>query len=286
MTAKWNLVVDIGRCNNCASCTLAVMDEHTGNDFPGYAAPQPREGAPWIEIRRHVRGEGEHIDVAYMPRMCNHCDRPPCAEGAEGAVVKRDDGIVIIDPVKARGRRDLPDKCPYGAIRWNEELQLPQIWIFDAHLLDAGWSMPRCQQVCPTGALRSLKVEEAEMRALAREQSLQVLQPELGTAPRVHYKGLHRMTKRFIAGTVLTRRHGSVECLAGCAVALQHAGTTVGQAVTDCFGDFRFDGLEDQALVYELHLTHPGHESQRLPVSSDVPGRSLGHITLVPLPGT
>ena len=52
---------------------------------------------------------------------------------------KRDDGIVLIDPVKAKGRQDLVDACPYGHIWWNEELKVPQAWPFDAHLLDQGW---------------------------------------------------------------------------------------------------------------------------------------------------
>ncbi|HVN45676.1 MAG TPA: 4Fe-4S dicluster domain-containing protein [Steroidobacteraceae bacterium] len=279
MSGKWNMIVDVGRCNNCASCTLAVMDEHAGNDFPGYAAPQPGSGAAWIQISRKTRGEGEHIDVAYMPAMCNHCDNPPCAEDAGGAVVKRDDGIVLIDPVRARGRRDIVAKCPYGAINWNEELQLPQIWIFDAHLLDAGWPFPRCQHVCPTGAYRAIKVSDVEMQALARQQGLEVLRPELGTAPRVYYRNLHRVMKRFIAGTVHAVRHGIRDCLQGCAVSLQREGVEVARAISDCFGDFRLDGLPDETLLYELVLEHGGQQV-RVPVESDVAGKSLGAIAL------
>ena len=51
MSAKWNMIVDIERCNNCRACFLAVKDEHTGNDFPGYAAEQPAMGANWLDIR-------------------------------------------------------------------------------------------------------------------------------------------------------------------------------------------------------------------------------------------
>ena len=73
---------------------------------------------------------------------------------------KRDDGILLIDPVKARGRKDLVEACPYGHIWWNEELALPQLWPFDAHLLDQGWKQTRGQQSCPTGAMRAIKVED------------------------------------------------------------------------------------------------------------------------------
>ena len=43
---KWNLIVDVVQCNNCANCSLAALDEHVGNDFPGYAAAQPKDGKP------------------------------------------------------------------------------------------------------------------------------------------------------------------------------------------------------------------------------------------------
>ena len=40
--SKWNLIVDVGRCENCNNCVIADRDEHVGNDFPGYAAPAAR----------------------------------------------------------------------------------------------------------------------------------------------------------------------------------------------------------------------------------------------------
>ena len=109
------------------------------------------------------------IDIAYVPTMCNHCDNAPCLAKGGGAVTKRDDGIVIVDPVKAKGRKDLVESCPYGHIWWNEELQLPQIWPFDAHLLDQGWKQTRGQQACPTGAMKAIKVEDDEMARIARD---------------------------------------------------------------------------------------------------------------------
>ena len=138
---KRALIVDVARCTGCNNCVLATKDEHVGNDFPGYAAAQPAHGHEWISIERHTRGSGSMVDVSYVPRMCNHCDNAPCIKAAgDGSIYKRPDGVVIIDPVKARGRKDLVAACPYGAIAWNEEAQVPQAWIFDAHLLDNGWT--------------------------------------------------------------------------------------------------------------------------------------------------
>jgi len=283
---KWNLIVDIDRCNNCGNCSLAALDEHVGNDFPGYAAAQPKQALPLIEIRRNVRGSGEHVDMAYMPAMCNHCDRPRCAEGADGAVTKRADGIVLIDPVKAKGRRDLVDKCPHGAIQWNEEQQVPQVWIFDAHLLDAGWKEPRCQQACPSGAFRAVKLSDQRMQALAREEGLEVSRPELGTAPRVYYKNLQRMTRRFIAGSVVKLEAGTPDCLQGCTVTLALDGAQVAQTSTDWFGDFKFDGLVYEALSYTLTFEHAGYAPVRLSVVTDVSGKNVDVVALTPASAT
>jgi Fe-S-cluster-containing dehydrogenase component len=128
---KWNMIIDVAECTNCNLCTLAVMDEYVGNAWPGYTAPMPKHGHKWINILQKERGQVPMIDIAYVPTMCNHCDNPPCMAKAGDAVKKREDGIVLIDPEKAKGRKDLVEACPYGHIWWNEELQLPQIWPFN-----------------------------------------------------------------------------------------------------------------------------------------------------------
>ncbi len=275
-TPKWNLIIDLDRCNNCNNCVLAVKDEHVGNDFPGYAAPQPLHGQPWLELKRAEHGQAPIVDIVHLPAMCNHCDDAPCVKAGQGAVKKRDDGIVIIDPQAARGRRDLVDACPYGAVRWNEELQLPQHWIFDAHLLDQGWKAPRCAQACPTEAIRAVKVSDAEMAELAADQGLEVLNPELGTRPRVHYRNLKRFTHWVLAGSVVTLRNGVEECVEGAEVTLSAGNRVTTRAVTDAFGEFRLNGLptQPQAIQIEIHATGYAIHRQDVPL--------LGSLTLPP----
>jgi len=260
---KWNLIIDLDRCNNCNNCVLAVKDEHVGNDFHGYAAPQPLHGQPWLELKRAEHGQAPIVDIVHLPAMCNHCDDAPCVKAGRGAVKKRADGIVLIDPQAARGRRDLVDACPYGAVRWNEELQLPQHWIFDAHLLDQGWKAPRCAQACPTEAIRAVKVSDAEMAALAADQGLEVLNPELGTRPRVHYRNLNRFTHWVLAGSVVTLRDGVEDCVEGAEVTLSHDSQVVARAVTDVFGEYRLRGLEAVEREYEITIAYPNQRTDR-----------------------
>jgi len=255
--SQWNLIIDVARCENCNNCVLANKDEYVGNDFPGYSAAHDLHGKGTIKIHRRVRGEGHMVDAAYLPTMCNHCDDAPCIKAGGGAIVKRSDGIVIIDPAKAKGRKDLVGSCPYGAIVWNEKAQLPQNWIFDAHLLDQGWTEPRCAQSCPTDALRAVKTDAAAMARIAAEQTLEVLKPELNTRPRVYYRNLHRYAKHFIGGSVVAKVKGVRECVEGAKVVLSLGGRALQETLSDAFGDFKFDGLADEAGRYQIRITHP-----------------------------
>ena len=265
---KWNLIVDVAECTNCNLCTLSTQDEYVGNEWPGVAAEMPRHGHRWIDIKRKERGQPPLIDVAFLPVMCQHCDDAPCIKAAkDGAVKKRPDGIVIIDPVKAKGQHQIVDACPFGAVYWNEEKQLPQAWPFDAHLLDAGWKEPRAATACPTGAIKALKVEDAEMASIRAREGLEELKPEAAVRPRVWYRNLDRFTKCFIAGTVAATVKGKDEVVIGARVTLRHGATVVGETTTDAFGDFRFERLDPGSGGYTLAIAKEGLNEKTLEVT-------------------
>lgn len=278
--SKWNLIIDIENCTNCNMCVLACQDEHVDNTFEGYAEEMPKHGARWIEIMRKERGQAPMIDVAYMPVMCQHCDDAPCIKPAEnGAVSKRPDGIVIIDPVKAKGQKQLVESCPYNAIWWNEDLQLPQHWIFDAHLLDDGWKQPRAASVCATEAIVAKKVSDTEMAKIVETEDLEVLHPELGTRPRVYYKNLYRYTSCFIGGSVAVTKDGIEDCLEGARVTLTKGTEIIAETATDVFGDFKFDQLDENSGDYKVEISAAGHAGKSLDVAL-TDSISLGDIYL------
>ncbi|QPB20128.1 4Fe-4S dicluster domain-containing protein [Rhizobium sp. 007] len=254
--SKWNLIINVGRCENCYNCVIADRDEHVGNDFPGYSAPAAAVGESTIRILRRAQGSAPMVETTYLPVMCNHCDDAPCMQYAGDAIRKRDDGIVIIDPEKARGRKDILGSCPYRAIVWNEEQQVPQTWIFDAHLLDQGWQQPRCQQSCPTEVFEAVKLDDAAMERMAATEGLKVQKPELGTKPRVWYRGLERWETCFIGGSVSADIAGAMECLEGAEVTLSQKGKVLTKTVTDGFGDFRFDNLVGDGGTYRVEVSH------------------------------
>jgi Fe-S-cluster-containing dehydrogenase component len=259
---KWNMIIDVAECTNCNLCTLATMDEYVGNEWPGYTKPMPKHGHKWINIlqkeRGQVTGGSPMIDIAYVPTMCNHCDDPPCARNAGGAIKKRGDGIVLIDQEQAKGRKDLVDACPYGHIWWNEEHQVPQLWPFDAHLIDDGWLQTRGHQSCPTGAMRAVRVEDEEMAQLARDQGLEVMKPELNSRPRVYYRNLWRYSTCFIGGSISAEANGMVDCVEGAAVRLLRGSAVVAEATSDNYGDFKFDKLDEGSGKYVVEITAGG----------------------------
>ena len=262
--SKWNLIIDVAECTNCNLCTLATMDEYVDNEWPGYTAPMPKHGHKWIDIKQKERGQAPFIDIAYMPTMCNHCDIAPCIKAAPDVISKRDDGIVLIDPDKAKGRKDLVNACPYGHIWWNEERETAQAWPFDAHLLDTGWNKTRGDQSCPTGAMKAIKLDDDAMAKMADEEGYEVLNPEYGTKPRIWYKNLWRYSTAFVGGSVSADANGIVDCVEGAAVTLSKDGSKLAELVTDNYGDFKFDRLEEDSGRYTVEISSKQYGSKSI----------------------
>jgi Fe-S-cluster-containing dehydrogenase component len=264
--AKYGMVIDITKCNGCFNCFLACRDEYCGNDFPPYSASQPMTGQSWMQIIEKERGKYPKVKVAYTPVPCMHCDDASCIKAAtEGAIYKRADGIVIIDPKKSQGQKGLVSACPYRVIFWNEEKQIPQKCTFCAHLLDQGWKAPRCVEVCPTGALTFGNLDDANSGVARRMKSgnVEVLHPEYGLKEKVTYIGL---PKRFIAGAVVFG--DTDECGEGAKVTLQGKGEKR-VTKTDNYGDFEFEGLKaDKA--YRVKVESAGYGPYEIEVNTKV----------------
>ena len=275
--AKWNLIIDVAKCEDCNNCFLACKDEHVDNDFLPYSVAQPKHGHRWIDILTRERGKYPHIDVASLPVPCMHCDMAPCISKGGGAVYKTDNGIVIIDPVKAKGKKEIVDSCPYRAIWWNEEKEVPQKCTLCAHLLEEGWKEPRCVQACPTGAMRIVRVDDEQMKQIVRRESLAVLHPRYQTLPRVYYKNLYRYTKCFIAGDVAYKHDGAIDCARGASVVLIKNLQKMGEVFTDSFGDFKFDNLDVKSGTYKLEILYGKFEKKIIEVELET-SISLGTI--------
>lgn len=260
---RYGMIMDISRCTGCYNCFTACKDEYWDNDYLPYSVAQPKFGQFWMNLIKKERGTYPAVKVAYMPLLCMHCDDAPCIKAADdNAVYRRPDGIVIIDPERAVGQKQLmlTDSCPYGVIYWNEEKNLPQKCTFCVHRLEVG-GIPRCVQACPTGCLcfGDLADTTSEISQLLKFDVVETLHIEYKTKPAVYYRDLYKITRYFIAGTV--SYSDTDECAEGVVVSLINHNNSL-RAITDNYGNYEFDGLD--AGKYTISLDASGYSSKSL----------------------
>ena len=257
---------------------MACRDEHCGHASK-LSAPQPHEGQRWIDVREWERGDDNRlIKTASVPTPCSHCIDPACQKAAKsGAVYIRDDGIVIIDPKKAVGQKEIVDACPIGAVYWNEELDLPQKCTMCAELLDDGFNQPRCVNACPNGAMffGDLNDPDSEASKMIEKGRVTQLSELGGKSTNVVHLNIPTI---FLAGCVYTPEDEVVE---GAVVSLadRKSGNSH-KTTTNCFGDWEFEWLEKGA-EYDLTIEMPGHKTITRIVSLNNDSY-LGEMTLEP----
>ena len=244
-------LIDVARCSGCYNCQFACKDEHCDNEFLPYAASQPLTGQFWLKLNEYVCGNQPQLKIHYMPFLCNHCDDPACLSACKnGAIYKREDGLVIIDPQKCKGCQACKAACPYDAIYFNEEKSIAQKCTGCAHLLDEGKrKVPRCVDVCASDAFFFGDEEELKDKL----EGAVVMKPETGLGPRVYYKNI---PGQFIAGTVYDPEKEEVVEGAKCVIT---SGDLSMETTTDVFGDFWFKDIEKGH--YALKITADGYEA-------------------------
>ncbi|MEM3714579.1 MAG: 4Fe-4S dicluster domain-containing protein [Nitrososphaeria archaeon] len=157
-----------------------------GKEFKGISAPQPERGQWWMRLEEKVVGKFPNVKVNYIPTPCMHCDNPPCANISDRSVIKRDDGIVLIDPAKNTGSMMDYYLCPYKVIYYNPELNITQKCTFCAELLAKG-EKPACVAACPMKVFTfGLDNDPSVVSVIAQKKPVP-LHPEYGTNPRVLY---------------------------------------------------------------------------------------------------
>jgi Fe-S-cluster-containing dehydrogenase component len=235
----------------CYCCFTACKDEHCGFASK-LSAAQPMMGQYWIDIREWERGDSSRkIKTATVPTLCAHCADPACKKAAKGdAVYTRPDGIVIIDPEKSKGQKQIVDACPIGAVYWNEELEIPQKCTMCAELLDdpdylsylgdPALKVPRCVESCPNGALIFGDLDDPDSaisKLVASERNTQL---EALGAQETNVKYLNVPTV-YLAGTVYYPKEDE-EVYAGANVKVEVDGQTF-ETQTNYFGDWEVEWL-------------------------------------------
>jgi Fe-S-cluster-containing dehydrogenase component len=273
---RLGIAVDSRMCMACYCCFTACKDEHCGFDS-ALTKAQPMMGQTWIDIKEWERGDSSrHVKVATVPTPCSHCQDPACAKAAkDGAVYQRPDGIVIIDPEKAKGQKAIVDACPIGAVYWNEEFQIPQKCTMCAELLDdvsylsylgdPKLKVPRCVEACPNNALifGDLDDPNSEVSKVIAANRVTQLEALEGQETNVVHLNIPTV---FLAGTVY---EPGDEVSIGAKITMTCAECgKVYTTETNYFGDWEFEDLPKNK-TYTIVIEKAGFETVTLTATSD-----------------
>lgn len=238
-------MVDVAKCSGCYNCQIACKDEHCENDWAPYAAPQPHSGQFWCQMNQKEHGQISKVRVEYWPIFGGQ--NPAIADYAPEVLMDREDGLQVILPEKAKGRRDIAEK--FTGVYFNEELDIPQACTGCAHLVDEG-KLPHCVDLCATGALRFGEREE-----FADEiEKAETLCADGEGIPRVYYLNRPHL---FIAGDVWDPVDN--EIVEGAEVVLTMPNGEIRKTETDDFGDFYFYRIDEGA--YDIAIKAEGFKA-------------------------
>ena len=202
---KWGVVIDLNRCRpGCTACLDACRRENNVA-FHG----DTRWDIHWIRKVRIRSNVGASETEKSVILLCNHCEKPPCAQVCPvQATSKRDDGIVIVDHHRCIGCRYCMIACPYNARFFNfknsddwpnKEFPRRSHGVAEAcnlcvHRLDRGRA-PACVDACNNIGAGVLFVGDlndpgSEVTRLVTERPVKRIREDLGTDPKVYYIGL------------------------------------------------------------------------------------------------
>ena len=139
----YSLFVDLDRCIGCYACEVACKQEH------GLPA-----GPRWIRVVRDgPRETAGGLQLDFYPRMCRHCEEPPCAEVCpERAISKGASGLVTIDPGLCTGCGACVEGCPFGLMAFDREAGKASKCDLCGERIGQGLE-PSCVACCPGKAL-------------------------------------------------------------------------------------------------------------------------------------
>ncbi len=188
---RWVMLIDLRKCVGCQACTAACKFE---SNIPEGSF---RTWVPDLEI-----GTYPNTRRAFLPRLCNHCERPSCIEVCPaGATWQRRDGIVVIDYDKCWGCGACVNACPYDARFMNPVTKTADKCTFCAQRVDQGL-LPACVETCIGGARQFGDINDPDdpVTRQIKTQPVQVLKPDTGNQPRVFYINLPTQLQNNLPG--------------------------------------------------------------------------------------
>lgn len=202
MAKKYALLIDLRRCVGCTSCQVSCKMEN------GVPVGSFRSRVDFADV-----GDYPAARRYFFPKMCNHCDNPPCIQDCpvSGATYKREDGVVMVNRELCIGCGRCVNDCPYGArymhvhlpvkndparfakkvpeVRGKKASQLRVVdkCDFCSHRLAEGIEEPACVRNCAGKArfFGDLNDPNSSVSKLMKSERLLPWRPEFETKPTV-----------------------------------------------------------------------------------------------------
>jgi Fe-S-cluster-containing dehydrogenase component len=124
-----------------------------------------------------------------LPILCNQCEDAPCLKACPtSAIIRLENGEVVINKGDCNVNRFCMAACPYGAIYIDPEEQAAQKCTFCEHHTAQGLQ-PACVEACPTRCriFGDLDDPQSTIAQKAHTNPTTAWKPEAGTQPRVLY---------------------------------------------------------------------------------------------------
>jgi Fe-S-cluster-containing dehydrogenase component len=152
-------------------------------------------------------GKYPNVKKQFLPRLCNHCDDPPCVRNCpvEATYKVEDGGFVLQRYERCIGCRSCMAACPYNArfMLPSHRTYTPITNVVDKctfcfHRVTQNL-VPACVQTCigRSRVFGDLNDPNSEVSYLVAKNATQVLRPEEGTKPHVFYIGADRNATEF-----------------------------------------------------------------------------------------
>lgn len=203
---RYAMVIDLNTCVGCNACMAACSME---NQTPVW------KNAWRTYVHDKEIGTGEDVHRRFFPRLCNHCDNPPCMSVCPtGATFKLDNGIVKVDEDLCMGCRACAMACPYNArtevtyddVEKGREFyggdyrrQRPSMdkCTFCDHRVEQGLK-PACVETCVGSARMFGDLDDSKdpVAQLVASGVARPLMSHLGTRPNVYYIGDLHLRRR------------------------------------------------------------------------------------------
>lgn len=195
-TKRWGMLIDLRQCIGCQSCTVSCNIENA----------TPIGNFRTTVDQYEFTSEDGSPNRVMLPRLCNHCDAPPCVPVCPvQATFQRKDGIVVVDNKRCVACAYCVQACPYNARFINKETHTADKCTFCAHRLEDGL-LPACVESCVGGAriMGDLNDPKSYISQMIEKHKgeLRVLREESKTKPRIYYIGMSKEFEDRIKGQV------------------------------------------------------------------------------------